>query len=123
MTDLQVKYYEINKSWPNKAGKLSQLLAFQRRKVERLSHSRQPDEVKELLKAVAEGHDVATQLIGYVHGLLKEVALDSETLMKGAQTRNMIQEQSDMISFFFDRQQAEFDREKEKAMERIKNKI
>ena len=100
MTDVVTKYIELNKSFPNKAGKLKSLLEVQKRLLETLSKSKQSDKVKELMIASAEAYDVSDDLLTYTHNVLQGVANDAEVLMDGARLRNklrLVQEENETL--------------------------
>lgn len=91
------KYIRLNMDFPNKAGKLNQVVVTQKRLVEKLMKSKQSPEVQELLISVAEGYDVTLDLLGYMKTTLQEVANDCDAILEGSRLRNVIQDQSDMI--------------------------
>jgi hypothetical protein len=100
MRDVCEKYIELNKTWPNKAGKLRSLLEAQKRLLETLLKSRQSDKVKELILAVSESYCVSVDLLDYVHNVLQGVANDAEALRDGAKIRNamkFVQEENDLF--------------------------
>lgn len=88
--DHNEKYFRLNLDWPNKAGKLSQVLAAQKRLVTKLAGRKQDEDVKALLLLVAEGHTVTTDLLTYVHTTLQEVGKDAEALWTGSKLRNQL---------------------------------
>jgi hypothetical protein len=94
MTD---KYIQLNRAFPNKAGALLRIITAQKRMVENLARTKQPEEIKNLLTIVAEGHDVANDLMGYMKATLQEVADDSIILIEGAKTRRIIETQAEEI--------------------------
>jgi hypothetical protein len=100
MRDLYEKYYELNKSFPNKAGKLLQVITTQKRLIETLSKRKQEPEVKQLLISVAEGYDVSIDLLEYMKQVIQGVANDSESILEGAAIRNSVRDQSELISHF-----------------------
>jgi hypothetical protein len=100
MRDLNEKYYELNKAFPNKAGKLMQVITTQKRLIEGLASSKQTDDVKALLISVAEGYDVTVDLLDYMKNVLQGVANDAEALMEGSKLRNIVKDQSELIQHF-----------------------
>lgn len=100
MRDLNEKYYELNKAFPNKAGKLMQVITTQKRLIEGLASSKQTDDVKALLISVAEGYDVTVDLLEYMKNVLQGVANDAEALMEGSKVRNIVKDQSELIQHF-----------------------
>lgn len=102
MTDNLEKYLQIQAQFPNKAGKLMQILQTQKRLTEELARKPQDDNTKRLLIANAEGYDVAVELIEWFKTQLNEIMQDIHTIKEGAKMRNIIQEQSDLISFYMD---------------------
>lgn len=107
MRDLYEKYLKLNKAFPNKAGKLLQVITTQKRLIENLSHRKQETEVKELLLSVAEGYDVAIDLLEYMKQVIQGVANDAESLLPGATIRNTVRDQSELISYFLQAQEKE----------------
>lgn len=100
MRDTLEKYIELNKSFPNKAGKLRSLLEAQKRLLEALSKSKQSDKVKELMIASAGSYDVSLDLLDYMHKVLQGVANDAEVLMDGGKARNrlrFVEEENGML--------------------------
>ena len=100
MRDINEKYYELNKAFPNKAGKLMQVITTQKRLIEGLASSKQTDDVKALLISVAEGYDVTVDLLDYMKNVLQGVANDAEALMEGSKVRNICKDQSELIQHF-----------------------
>lgn len=100
MTDNLEKYLQIQAQFPNKAGKLMQILQTQKRLTEELARRPQDDNTKRLLIANAEGYDVAVDLIEWFKTQLNDIMQDIDTIKEGAKMRNVIQEQSDLISFY-----------------------
>ncbi len=92
------KYIRLNMDFPNKAGKLHQVVATQKRLVEKLLQTKQSPEVQELLISVAEGYDVTLDLLGYMKTTLQEVANDSDAIIEGSRLRNVIDNQNEFIS-------------------------
>lgn len=103
MRDVTEKYIRLNKDFPNKAGKLRQVIETQRRLTLALMKTKQPDKVKELLVSVAEGYDVALDLMEYMKLVLQGVADDSETLMEGSKIRNSHKMQSEEILMLWEK--------------------
>lgn len=97
MRDLNEKYYELNKAFPNKAGKLMQVITTQKRLIEGLASSKQTDDIKALLLSVAEGYDVSVDLLDYMKNVLQGVANDAEALMEGSKLRNTVNDQNEFI--------------------------
>lgn len=92
------KYVRLNMDFPNKAGKLNQVVVTQKRLVEKLMKSKQSPDVQELLISVAEGYDVTLDLLTYMKKTLQEVANDSQAIIEGSKLRNIIDEQSTLIN-------------------------
>ena len=92
------KYVRLNIDFPNKAGKLNQVVVTQKRLVEKLMKSKQSPEVQELLISVAEGYDVTLDLLDYMKTTIQEVANDSQAIIEGSKLRNVIDSQSELIS-------------------------
>lgn len=100
--DYKEKYYRIGLDWPNKAGKLTEVLATQKRLITALSRSKQTDEVKRLLVSVGEGYDVAIDLMKWMEGLLKDVCEDSKALCEGSTVRNQLEWNRQLLSEMMD---------------------
>jgi len=97
MRDLNEKYYELNKAFPNKAGKLMQVITTQKRLVEAMANPRLPDDVKALLLSVSEGYEVTVDILDYMKNVLQGVANDAEALMEGSKLRNTVNDQNEFI--------------------------
>jgi hypothetical protein len=102
MRDHIEKYLEIQMLFPNKAGKLAQVLTVQKRLAEQLAKRPQDDDTKRLLIAVAEGHDVAFDLLEWFKTQLQEVCNDARTLSEGAKMRNIMDDQGELLRFYMD---------------------
>lgn len=102
MHDHMEKYLNIQMEFPNRAGKLAQVMATQKRLAEELAKRPQDDNTKRLLIATAEGYDVGMELLDWFKTQLQEVCNDVHILKDGAKMRNIIQEQSELVSFFLD---------------------
>jgi len=98
MRDYLEKYLLIQRQFPNKAGKLAQLLEAQKRLILKLSRQKQDEDVKSLLTLVAESYDVSTNLLQWNKEVLQGVLNDAEHLAEGAGMRNTIKMQSDIIT-------------------------
>lgn len=92
----------IQQSFPNKAGKIAQLLEAQKRLITKLARQKQTDDVKSLLAAVAENYDVTSEFMQWSKEVLQGVLNDAEHLAEGAKYRNIIQEQSELLAFYMD---------------------
>lgn len=104
MKDVTEKYIRINMDFPNKAGKLAQVLATQKRMITSLSRQQKVSpEVKELLVATAEGYDIANDLMNWMKMTLQGVADDAETLLEGSRIRNSHKMQSEEILMLWER--------------------
>lgn len=103
MRDLTEKYLSLNREFPNKAGKLRQVIETQKRLITKLSKIKQPDSVKELLVSVAEGYDVSLDILEYMKLTLQGVADDSEALLEGSKIRNSHRMQSEEILMLWDK--------------------
>jgi len=97
MRDYLEKYLLIQRQFPNKAGKLAQLLEAQKRLILKLSRQNQSEDVKSLLALVAESYDVSNDLLTWNKDILQGVLNDAEHLAEGARYRNTIKMQSDII--------------------------
>ncbi len=98
MRDYLEKYLLIHRQFPNKAGKLAQLLEAQERLILKLSRQKQDGDVKSLLALVAESYDVSIDLLQWNKEVLQGVLNDAEHLAEGARMRNTIKMQSDIIT-------------------------
>ncbi len=96
------KYYRINLDWPNKSGKMQQVLATQKRLIQILARNKKGKEIDELLLSVAEGYDVCHDLLNWMREMLTEVGADSVALCDGAKLRNTIQWQGEFLSELMD---------------------
>lgn len=93
MIDVMQKYIELNKAFPNKAGKLRSLLEAQKR----LLLANKP---KELMRVTAEAYDVSVNLLEWMRLTLQGVANDAEALRDGARIRNamkFVQEENETL--------------------------
>lgn len=102
MKDVCEKYILISRDFPDKAGKLRQVLETQKRLITALSRSKQPENVKELLVSVAEGYDISLDLLEWMKLVLRGVANDADTLVDGAKMRNILKMQSTEIGMLWD---------------------
>lgn len=107
MRDINEKYIELNRSFPNKAGKLLQIITTQKRLVEKLVKTKQTPESEALLISVAEGYDVTLDLLNYMKNVLQGVANDAEALLEGSAIRNTVRLQNELISNFIAKQEEE----------------
>jgi hypothetical protein len=98
MRDFLEKYLLIQNQFPNKAGKLAQLLEAQKRLILKLSRQNHSEDVRSLLALVAESYDVSTDLLSWNKEVLQGVLNDAEHLADGARYRNTIKMQSDIIT-------------------------
>lgn len=105
MRDLNEKYIELNRSFPNKAGKLLQVITTQKRLVEKLAKTKQSEDIKTLLISVAEGYDVSLDLLEYMKNVLQGVANDADALLEGSAIRNTVRLQNELISSFIANQE------------------
>lgn len=103
MRDVREKYVRLNIDFPNKAGKLRQVIETQKRLVNKLSKLKQTDDIKALLLAVSEGYDVSIDLLEYMKLVLHGVANDAEILADGGKSRNIIKMQSEEIQALWDK--------------------
>jgi len=97
MIDLNIKYAELNRSFPNKAGKLMEIMTTQKRLIESLAKKKQSEEVTQLLLKVAEGYDVAVDTLTYCKNVLQGVANDAEALQIGSKVRNIAGDYGELI--------------------------
>lgn len=101
--DKRLTYLELPVVFPDKAGKLFQVLTTQRRLLLKVTARRQlDDDTKALLISVAEGYDVAVDLLSWMKATLQEVASDAKTLIEGAKMRDVLEEQARLISAYMD---------------------
>lgn len=87
MRDLSMKYHDIEKDFPNRAGKLRQVLETQKRLIETLMRDKQSEDVKALLSSVGEGYDVGKELLDYTFNIIQGVANDASALREGSEIR------------------------------------
>lgn len=88
----------MNIDFPNKAGKLLQVLETQKRLLFNLSRQKQNEDVAALMIATAEGYDVGKELLTYMKETIQDVANDADALADGARVRNTVQEQSELLN-------------------------
>lgn len=101
--DKRLTYLQLPVVFPDKAGKLMQVLTTQRRLLLRITQRRDlSDDMKALLISVAEGYDVAVDLMDWMKATLQEVANDAKVLTDGAKMRDIIEEQARLISAYMD---------------------
>ena len=100
MRDYQEKYLMIYQQFPNKAGKLKQIIETQKRLITKLSRTKQSETVNELLISASEGYDVADELLNWTKDVLQGVLNDAGALKDGATILNTIKMQSDLISHY-----------------------
>lgn len=89
MRDLSEKYIAIQDDFPNRAGKLRQVLETQKRLMEKVIRNKPGEDTKALLLAVAEGYEVGIELLDYTHKLIQGVANDASALREGSEIRNV----------------------------------
>lgn len=97
MRDYNEKYYELNRSFPNKAGKLMEVITTQKRLIEGLASQKNSKDVEALILKVAEGYDVTVDILEYMKNVLQGVANDAEALQVGSRLRNTINDQNEFI--------------------------
>src|SRR5690606_30223841 len=96
-------YFEMARAFPNRAGKLRQVLETQKRLALKLSSKRNlSDDAKALLISVAEGYDVGVELLEWVHQRFQQVVSDSKVLIESARAIQVLQEQGELISKLWD---------------------
>lgn len=96
-------YFEMAREFPDRAGKLRQVLETQKRLALKLSSKRNlSDDAKALLISVAEGYDVGVELLEWVHQRFQQVVSDSKVLIESARARQVLQEQGELISKLWD---------------------
>lgn len=95
--DLREKYLRINMDFAPLAGNLEQQIAVQKRLVQKISRSRPNDEVTALLVSVAESIEVSEALLKFTKNFMHGVTEDANALLQGAELRNTIKWQSDLI--------------------------
>lgn len=101
--DYKEKYYRINLDFPPLAGKLDQLLQAQKRLIKRMASQKNlGDDCKALVISVAHSIDETEKLIQFTHKYLQGVAEDAKALTEGAEIRNQIKWQGQLINEFID---------------------
>ncbi len=100
--DYKEKYYRLNLDWPDKAGKLSQVMATQKRLVTSMARSKQTEEAKKLIESVAEGYDVAIDLMKWMQDTLQDVGRDAHALAEGSQVHNQLKWNQEVLSEMMD---------------------
>lgn len=112
------KYIQAPMLWPNKAGKLRQLMETQKRLLLELAKTKQPNNVASLMLSVSESYDVSVDLLDWTHKVLKGLEADAQHLKEGAKMRNIIHEQSQIIKEYM----AKDDRAIQEIRDLIKNR-
>jgi hypothetical protein len=102
MKDNLEKYYRLSMDFANKAGWLMQNYEQQLRLCNKLSKERLSDDQKKLILSCLETHQVAADLCNYTKNFLQEIVKDYDVLIDAAKTRNIIEEQSEIISHYID---------------------
>ena len=97
------KYIRLNIEFPTKAGSLSKILAIQKRLLEKLVRTKQSDEQKEFITAVAEGYDLTLELVKYFKEVIQDVANDAYVLSDIAEFREKFAFQSEVLSEYIQR--------------------
>lgn len=98
MRDYEEKYLLIQRDFPNKAGKLAQLLATQKRQIQNLTAlAKKNKDVEAILLTSAETYDVGHEILGWIKEVLQGVLNDSEALKEGSQVRNALKFQSEIV--------------------------
>jgi hypothetical protein len=98
MRDFEEKYMLIQRDFPNKAGKLAQLLATQKRQIHNLTAlAKKNKDVEAILLTSAETYDVGHELLGWMKEVLQGVLNDAEALKEGSQVRNSLKFQSAIV--------------------------
>jgi len=100
MRDLLEKYLIIQNEFPNKAGKAAQIMATQKRIIQKLLKANRSTEVNDLILAVSEGYDVVNDLLEWNKRVLQGVLDDAESLAEGTRMRNVIREQSELLEHY-----------------------
>lgn len=100
MGDYREKYLRLSADFQERAGRLSAIQAKQRRLVLDLSKGKHDESVKTLLVSVAESVEAGEALLSYTHKMLQGVGEDAKALCEGAELRNTIKSQSDLITEF-----------------------
>jgi hypothetical protein len=116
--DFREKYLDINVSWTNKAGKMAQVLATQKRLVEKLARGKNTAEMEALLISVSEGYDVANDLIEWMRVFLTDVGEDAKALAEGSTVRNQLSWNQQFLSEMMDARQNRID----KVLDEIREK-
>lgn len=88
MDDLRERYYRINLEFPALAGRLAQIIAFQKREVEQMSKGKSSTRGKAFLQSVADSITVGEELLTWTKDILIHVAEDAEALKEGSKIRN-----------------------------------
>ena len=88
MRDKLEKYLLIKSQFPNKAGELDRILNTQKRLLMKMGN--QKGNTGDLMLSVAQGYDVATDLLKWMHNVLQGVCEDAD-LIDGAKARNTIE--------------------------------
>lgn len=92
------KYLRINLDLAPMAGKLDQFTSTQKRLIERIAKRRDlTDDIKELLVSVAESIEVSEELLGFTKKFMHGVVEDANALLEGAELRNKILWQGQLI--------------------------
>lgn len=116
MRDHLEKYLELNRQFPNMAGKLHSMMVTQRRQIGKLHIlARTNQDVEALILTCAETYDVALDLLGWMKEVIQEVAIDSEAMREGAKVRNALDWQNAIVEEYLKR----YDNEIEKAMDKL----
>ena len=101
MIDNLNKYISLSDEFSNKAGWLMQVYEQQIRICEQISRSKMDDDQKKLILSCIETQKTAADLCEFTIGFLREVMKDAQVI-EGAKTRNIIDDQSELLKYFLD---------------------
>lgn len=100
--NIKEKYLLINRDFPPLAGRVDQLLQAQKRLIKRMAGKNLGDDCKALVMSVAHSVEATEELLQFTQKFLHGVAEDSNALTEGAQLRNIVKWQGDLINEFLD---------------------
>jgi DNA helicase IV len=101
--DYKEKYLRINLDFPPLAGRLDQLIQAQKRLIKRMASQKNlGEDCKALVISVAHSVEETEKLIEFTHKYLQGVAEDAKALTEGAEIRNTIKWQGQLINEFID---------------------
>ena len=100
--DYQEKYIRVNLDFVPMAGKLDQDLRAQRRLLDKLVRMKPTEDVKNLLVSVAGTIEETDKLIAWTHKMLTGVLEDAKALCDGAQLRNQLKWNGELLGELLD---------------------